>query len=274
MLSQALQSNPEIICFREVFNFSLNAIDYGVEGYDKTSKADIELRSKSPTSFLTKQIYREHADSVRAVGFKFHYSHFWGYEGLWEALVADRQIRVVHLKRRNLLRMMLSYRIAEHTGVWQDQPVSAVQDGVRQASVVTRKLTPANAVAALRRPSRAVSFLRRTFRSQRARPKAARIPMRITSDELEEFFVKTALTVLHFAELFKEHPSVTVSYEDLAADSGKAYDNVQRFLGLQPKNLSVTLRRQNPEPLSGLVENYDELRAAFKDHPYAWMFED
>ncbi len=42
---------------------------------------------------------------------------------------------------------------------------------------------------------------------------------------------------------------------------------------MEPKRLTVRLRRQNPEPLRELIENYDELYAAFKDSPHAAFFD-
>jgi len=39
------------------------------------------------------------------------------YPGFWKSLT-DRKVRVVHLKRRNMLRWYVSLRIAQRTGIW------------------------------------------------------------------------------------------------------------------------------------------------------------
>jgi hypothetical protein len=65
---------------------------------------------------------------------------------------------------------------------------------------------------------------------------------------------------------------LAVFYEDLVDRREDVLREVQSFLGIEPRPLTVTLRKQNPEPLRELVENYDELYAAFKDTPEAALF--
>ncbi len=77
----------------------------------------------------------------------------------------------------------------------------------------------------------------------------------------------------HFDELFRDHPTLEVFYEDVLEQRDEVFNQVQSFLGVPPKRLTVTLRRQNPEPLRELLENYDELYKAFCNTPHAWMFD-
>jgi hypothetical protein len=51
------------------------------------------------------------------------------------------------------------------------------------------------------------------------------------------------------------------------------WSDVQIFAGVEPMPLSLELQRQNPEPLSELIANYDELRAAFAGTPWSAFFE-
>ena len=46
----------------------------------------------------------------------------------------------------------------------------------------------------------------------------------------------------------------------------------QSFLGVEPQVLTVGLRKQNPDDLRALIENYDELREAFADTEYGEFF--
>ena len=81
------------------------------------------------------------------------------------------------------------------------------------------------------------------------------------------------LTSDHCDRLFCEHPALTLFYEGLVVDSSNVFNQAQAFLGVEPKPLTVTLRRQNPEPLRELILNYDEFREAFEHTSHAWMFE-
>ena len=75
-------------------------------------------------------------------------------------------------------------------------------------------------------------------------------------------------------EAFESHPKLTVFYEDLVQRPQEVFAHVQSFLGLDPRPLAVTSHRQNPEPLRELLGNYAELREAFRDTPYAWLFDE
>lgn len=273
MFAQALNSSPDIICFRELFNLKTNEIDYSVEGYDDKNAEDLALRKRDPVRFLRERIFCRHPDSVKAVGFKFHYVHFWAFPGLWEALTKDTDLRVLHLKRRNLLRMLLSRKIADITGVWQVEPGRRAGRPSARSREVRRKLTPAYVMLALRRPGKAAAWLRRLVQPARAGKPAPHVQATVSEEELRKFITTNEVTSAHFEELFRDHPSLTVFYEDLIGDGMPTFDAPQRFLGADPKPLTITLRRQNPEPLRELLQNYDELREAFRDTPYEWMFE-
>ncbi|MCH7837949.1 MAG: hypothetical protein IIC26_05510 [Chloroflexi bacterium] len=117
MLAQALNSSRDIVCFREVFNYLFDFVQFEVDGYDNSSARDLALREEHPLRFLDERIFGRHPEEIRAVGFKYHYEQGWAYRGLRERLVEDTEIRMVHLKRRNLLRMLLSRKIAKHGGL-------------------------------------------------------------------------------------------------------------------------------------------------------------
>jgi hypothetical protein len=273
MLAQALNSSPDIVCFRELFNLKTNEIDYSVDGYDDRNAEDLALRKRDPVRFLRERIFCEHSDEVRAVGFKFHYVHFWAFPGLWEALTEDTDLRVLHLKRRNLLRMLLSRKIADITGVWQVEPDRHPSWAIARSREVRQKLTPAYVLLALRRPGKAAAWLRRLVKPLKVNKTGPRIQATISEEELRKFITTTEVTSAHFDELFREHPKLTVFYEDLIGDGVPTFDAPQRFLGTEPQPLTVTLRRQNPQPLRELLRNYGELWEAFRDTPYAWMLE-
>lgn len=59
--------------------------------------------------------------------------------------------------------------------------------------------------------------------------------------------------------------------EDLRRDPAVAYRRVCEFVGIRAGCPAVTQRRVNAEPLSDLVENYDDLARALEGTDHAWM---
>ncbi len=259
MLAQALNSSPHTTCFREVFNGRLDFIQFGVEGYDDFSPRDIALRKEDPVRFLHERVFCRHPEEIHAVGFKFHYGHHWDFPGILDKLVDDTELRVLHLHRRNALRMLVSLKLAESTGVW-------LREG-------TSKATRANVLKALRHPLKAVRRAQRLLRHPQPLKQSPRARVTISPEELLQFIVQTKMRSSHFDNVFREHPKLTVYYEDVLDQGDDVFGEAQSFLGVEPGPLAVTLRRQNPEPLGELIENYDELYEAYKDGPDAWMFE-
>ena len=61
-------------------------------------------------------VFRPESKDTRMVGFKVFYNHLT--EAEWQKLVAHRDLKVIHLTRRNRLRTVISLEIAFKTGQW------------------------------------------------------------------------------------------------------------------------------------------------------------
>ena len=260
MLAQALNSSRQITCFRELFNSTVDFIDFSVDGYDNFSAEDRALRDGDQQSFLRTRIFCEWPQEIRAVGFKMPYTHFFGFEGLQELLIGDQELRVLHLQRRNMLRTLVSLKIAKETGIWLEED--------------RRKFTTANAISALRHPLQAARRIPGLL--PHAKAAVVRPPKRahISPAELYKHIIRMELSSAKIDDLFRDHPMHTVLYEDLQRDREAVFDQTQSFLGVEQRPLTVTLRRQNPQPLRDLLENYDELYEAFGPGDHRWMFAD
>jgi LPS sulfotransferase NodH len=261
MLGQALNSHPSVRCFREIFDFMQPFVDFEMDGYDNNNRADYELRESDACRFLDERIFCAQPEGVTAVGFKFMYGHFWGYAGLLERLTSDLDLRIVHMQRRNMLRALVSLRIAEATGDWYAYPHIPLR----------ARFKIRNVAHAIRDPLLALRALRRSL--EPARDKPADLRVSLTPDECRAHFERVAHDISHWNSLFADHPLVNVVYEDFVADPGVA-DELQRFLDLDPSPLAVGIKRQNPEPLRQLIANYDELRASFAGTKYEAWFDD
>jgi hypothetical protein len=262
MLAQALNTHPDIVCFREVFHFMHDYVDFNVDGYDRDDPADFAMRAADPVRFLNERIFGEHTGK-KAVGFKYLYGHFWGFTGLIEHLAASREIHFIHLKRANMLRSLVSLRLAERSGRWiEDWGVAA-----KPMPFMPR------ALSAAAHPLRTVSRLRKKRREQQE-IRSQKSGLRLSARECVEFFERTAREVARADELAEGHETLTVFYEKFLDDKAAVFRDVQDFLGVDKAELFVALQRQNPEPLHELLTNYDELRQSMIDGPYAHLFDE
>jgi len=260
MLAEALNSSPSVRCFHEVLNFVQDFIMYDVYNADRaegSAEDDMAFRERDPIGFLEQRIFGEYPDGIRAVGFKYHYGQIWGLPGVFDHIVKDESIRVVHLKRRNRLRTLLSLKAARETGRWMEVP-----------------MTPARALGALRHPSRLVRKVAELARRPDAPTTVPEHGLTISHQELDEFIISAEMTESHFEEVFAQHPSMTVYYEDILHERDVVYESTQSFLDVEAYSLSVTLTKQHPEPARQLLSNFEELHSAFKGTKYAAWFEE
>lgn len=99
-----LDSHPLTLCHGEVFGENLSTL---AEPGSKAHQRLLEERAADPASFARDHIFA--AEGKEAVGFKILYHQLTdAWPGLMDSLAADRDIRVVHLVRRNGLKRFLS----------------------------------------------------------------------------------------------------------------------------------------------------------------------
>lgn len=73
----------------------------------------------NPAEYLAKYVYKEYPDDIKAVGFRLFYSHARNdeWKEAWEYL-KSAHVKIIHLKRKNLLDRYLSYALALRSNVW------------------------------------------------------------------------------------------------------------------------------------------------------------
>lgn len=262
MLVQALNSHPQIVCFRELFNGTHDFVDFSVDGYDNFSGRDRARRAEDPIAFLQERIFRDWPPDVSAVGFKLLHVQAWDFAELLEHLRRDVDLYVLHLQRRNVLRTLTSLKLANQSDIWLED---------RQSRP---KLTRANMMRALRYPPAIVRSARRWVKRSNLPMQHRGARVAISPSELFEFLVAIRMRTDYYDAAFADHPSMAIFYEDLVERREETLEAAQAFLGVEPRELSTTLQRQNPEPLRDLIENYDELYEAFRDNPDADFFDD
>ena len=99
-----LDSHPRIVCHGELFGENLTTL--AAAGSELHSQLIAE-RTADPAAFMVRRAFA--ATDVDAVGFKILYGQLLTrWPGLLEALRADRDVRIVHLVRRNAIKRFLS----------------------------------------------------------------------------------------------------------------------------------------------------------------------
>jgi LPS sulfotransferase NodH len=129
LLRSLLNAHPQIMAFGEVFR-EVRELDWDHVGYfqDRSSSA---LVQRDPVRFVDSRLLGRYPRSIRAVGFKIFYYHArdGAQAAVWPWLLQRPEIRVVHLKRENLLQTHVSRKRAALTGRWVNtsgQPDRAV----------------------------------------------------------------------------------------------------------------------------------------------------
>jgi LPS sulfotransferase NodH len=113
-----LSSHGQIIVFGEIFKND-QSIEWGTDGYPQKGKA-LKLMQSDPPRFLDQIVFKKFPLEISAVGFKLFYYHAQmdGLKPIWPYLKSRQDIRIIHLKRRNILKTHVSRERAARTDKW------------------------------------------------------------------------------------------------------------------------------------------------------------
>ena len=120
LLVDLISSSPQIACTDEVFN--PRSIQSGLLPWLRSStrsRDDLKALRLADPAGLHALLMQDGADEGAAwVGFKLLYGHGAADQRVVSHLVADRDLAVIHIRRRHRLRRWLSYCRAELTDEW------------------------------------------------------------------------------------------------------------------------------------------------------------
>jgi LPS sulfotransferase NodH len=118
-----LNTHPQVVTFGEIFRFYDN-IGWELPAFERYRQTPrlISLMQRDPVRFLERWLFEKFPPSIGAVGFKLFYYHAKedSRKVIWPYLKDKKDIRVIHLKRKNSLRVLLSRKKAHMTDKWTD----------------------------------------------------------------------------------------------------------------------------------------------------------
>ena len=151
------------------------------------------------------------------------------YKTLRDEIVNDRDFRIIHLRRENLLRRYLSHYIANY--------VTHVTMAIHGQVI----------------------------------PEVPRVEL--DPHECQKDFEAVRSRELEFVELFAQHPSFSISYEEMVAGDVRKIRALLDFMGVSPRELTTKTRRLGCDDLRQVIANFEELRTYFAGGPYSKFFE-
>lgn len=149
-------------------------------------------------------------------------------EDEWQELSKIPELKVIHLKRKNRLSTIVSMKVAFKTNQWGMTNDSEKID-VNQKRV------------------------------------------HLNHESIRGFFEDIESWENDTDKIFEGHQIKDIFYEDLVNQKDETFNALFDFLGVEQisqEEMAIKHRKQNPEPLSELIQNYQELKEKF--HNTAW----
>lgn len=116
-LSYLLHDHPNIISIGELFCIETLWGQPGKKNLNHNFLLKF-FRNLFPILFLKKYIYHEYPNNIQAVGFRFFYHQVDRFKTVFKYLFSLKGIKIIHLKRMNLLDNLISLKLARKTRIW------------------------------------------------------------------------------------------------------------------------------------------------------------
>ena len=110
------------------------------------------------------------------------------------------------------------------------------------------------------------------FNTQKEDHLLAPVTIRLRPKECQKEFDFTSQRQKQYRAFFSRHVVLEISYEDLVQRSQQTLAIIQDFLGVEQRELKTGQLKLQRNPMSKVLENYDELNAFFAETAYARYF--
>jgi hypothetical protein len=98
--------------------------------------------------------------------------------------------------------------------------------------------------------------------------------VRLDPNKCQRDFETTEKWEKEFRELFAQHRSFSISYEELVTGKNDKMSALLNFLGVSPRELTTATKKLGNNDLRKAIVNFDELHAHFAGSRFANFFED
>ena len=101
-------------------------------------------------------------------------------------------------------------------------------------------------------------------------------PQHISVEEFDRMLHDVVFdeSVLNAYAKYLETPKLNVEYSDLLRNQAEWFDTIFDFLGVEPRQLESSVRKNTDDDLRVALSNFEELRAAYADTEFAPMFDE
>lgn len=236
-LRSLLNSHPDIRMFGEMFHSNWEMPQFHKADPLTADEKSALFRSRfdHPEDFLEKYVWLAvNARRVKAIGFKLLYGQGCDSAGkkgeVWDYLLKNNEVKIIHLKRRNILKREISLTHAMRSGQW------SLKKGNNIFSTMT-------ALCLRLCKIKAVYF----------EPK-----------KCEEFFINNEKMILDYEEYFKGKQVLSIDYEDLIEFFDENISKIMMFIGVDYYPLKSSFLKQNPLPVKLSLKNFKELKNYFE----------
>lgn len=248
-LTTLFQSHPSIVCYTELL--SINQCSFGYPFFfEENDKKMLLLRNKNIVRFIKKIIFRGYLDEFKAVGFKTHYDQlaYPLFEKAFRYLKKHKEIKIIHLIRKNFLQTLVSNELAVVTNQY-----------FTTNPVITEKIINSG-------------LLDKQFSYSVVEKDLENVCISLDFEKVRNYFEETERSIELYRNAFSLHEMKEIFYEDLIQNQQQVTETLLNFLGVENKTLSSVLLKQNTRTLSDVIINYKELEEKFRGSKWAWFF--
>jgi LPS sulfotransferase NodH len=130
LLRSLLNSHSKVLVLGELFRKG-NDIGWDMPGYEQNSQL-LSLVTNAPARFLETEVFHNYPKGIAAVGFKmfYHDAKTDPQKEIWPYLSGRKDIKIIHITRKNILKTHLSLVRALETGQWYATGKKAIADSV------------------------------------------------------------------------------------------------------------------------------------------------
>lgn len=245
LLRTALESHPAIRCQTEIFNSDNPNLPYSLD----TSTQEV----------LNNQVYKNINAKTTRVGFvlqAYHPNDLKAFPGIranphwsniWDMLKAMPDLKVIHLRRNNLLKRHLSHVQARTSGQWHNWKAETL-----------------NNISLIEAPP--ATHIDRYDVKQHIHS--------LNAEVLEQDFNEVESWHKFAEQKLDNKASIKLSYENLHRNFDNECRKALEFLGVDNIELQSSVRKLENRSLRASIKNYDELKKRFSTSPWSLFFED